>query len=331
MTQSSDPSATYQSVGDDIHCIETDLYRPGLAACYLMRSGDRLAFIDTGPANCVPRLLSVIEDIGLTPEHVEVIIPTHVHLDHAGGVGTLLAACPNARVWAHPRSAPHLIDPSKLTAGATAVYGEADFNVHFGALVPVPEARLTIAEDGDVWELAGRRLTSIDTPGHANHHHCIHDAQSGGLFTGDTFGISYRDFDTDAGPWLFAPTTPVAFDPEAWHQSLDRLMALEPTAAFLTHYCRVDNPPALVGQLRQSIDALAEIALACEQDAELLPSEGRKHRIQELVTDQLLTSARRHGCDLPEGRMRELLKVDLDLNAQGLEVWLQRRARRASR
>lgn len=318
--------APYRAVADGVYCIETGLYRAGLAACYLVRSGDRLAFVDTGTANTVPGLLGVVDALGLTPAQVDYVIPTHVHLDHAGGAGALMAACPNARLLAHAKGAPHLIDPAKLSAGASAVYGEAAFARDFGALTPVPEARVMVAEDGQVIDLAGRPLTFIDTPGHANHHGCVFDAVSRGMFTGDTFGISYRELDTEAGPWLFAPTTPVAFDPDAWQRSLDRMMAFAPEAMFLTHYCRIDSPAALVGQLRQSIRDLADIALAEEKGQE----HGRQERIKAVMSAHLIADARRHGCRLDDAVITELLAVDLELNAQGLEVWLRRRARRAA-
>lgn len=319
-----DAAAHYQAVADGVYCIETGLYREGLAACYLIRQQDRIACVDTGTAHTVPGLLGVIADLGLTPEHVDYVIPTHVHLDHAGGAGALMAACPNATLVAHPKAAPHLIDPTRLIAGATAVYGEDAFARDFGELIPVPETRVIAAADGQTFDLAGRRLTFIDTPGHANHHGCIVDASSGGIFTGDTFGISYRAFDTAAGPWLFAPTTPVAFDPDAWQQSLDRMLAHQPNAAFLTHYCRIDEPARHVDRLRHSIRDLAAIALA-QADA---PGAERKDRIKDAITAHLLADARAHGCTLSDARMRELLAVDLELNAQGLEVWLKRRAKR---
>jgi len=319
-------TAHYHAVADGIYCIETGLYRDGLAACYLIRAEDRLAFVDTGTTNTLPSLLSVIADLGLTPAHVDYVIPTHVHLDHAGGAGALMGACPDARLIAHPKGAPHLIDPAKLTAGATAVYGEAAFARDFGAMTPIPEARVIVADDGQVFDLAGRQLTFIYTPGHANHHGSIFDASSRGMFTGDTFGISYREFDTAAGPWLFAPTTPVAFDPDAWQHSLDRMMALKPVAMFLTHYCRIDGPAQLVDRLRQSVRDLADIALAEEGNGDT----GRQGRIREAITAHLLADARKHGCVLSDAEMTGLLAVDLELNAQGLEVWLQRRERRAS-
>ncbi|MCF7983322.1 MAG: MBL fold metallo-hydrolase [Thiohalocapsa sp.] len=317
------PHVDFKPVADGIYCVETGLYRPGLASCYVIRAEDRLAFIDTGTANTVPALLQVVDALGLTPADVEYVIPTHVHLDHAGGAGALMAACPRAKLIVHPKGAAHMIDPAKLTAGATAVYGEAAFARDFGALTPVAPERVIAADDGQLFDLAGRSLMFIDTPGHANHHGCIYDAASGGVFSGDTFGISYRELDTESGPWLFAPTTPVAFDPDAWQLSLDRIMALAPRAVFLTHYCRIDEPARLVDDLRRSIRDLADIAKREEASADA----GRQQRLEQAITRHLIDDARRHGCRLEEARIRELLAVDLALNAQGLEVWLRRRAR----
>lgn len=316
----------YADLGDGIICVETGLYRHGLAACYLVREGNRVAFVDTGTTHTVPWLLEILAELGLGPGNVDYVIPTHVHLDHAGGSGALMRQCPNATLIVHPKGAPHLIEPSRLAAGATAVYGPEAFAKDFGELVPVPAERVVIAEDGHVVELAGRRLVFVDTPGHANHHGCVWDERSRGFFTGDTFGISYRELDTAAGPFLFAPTTPVAFDPEAWLASLDKLMSYRPRAMYLTHYCRITAPERLVDDLRHSIRALADLALAEEAG----PTEGREDRLRAAVGNRLVADARAHGCALDETRIRELLAVDTALNAQGLEVWLKRRARRSA-
>jgi glyoxylase-like metal-dependent hydrolase (beta-lactamase superfamily II) len=317
-------TAPYQQISEGLYCLETGLYRHGLAACYLVRSADRLAFVDTGAENSVPGLLGVIADLGLTPDHVDYVIPTHVHLDHGGGAGGLMAACPNARLVIHPKGAAHMIDPSRLIAGSTAVYGEEAFARDFGAPVPIPEERVILGEDGATYDLGGRPLRFLDTPGHANHHGCIYDETSRGFFTGDTFGISYREFDTAAGPWLFAPTTPVAFDPDAWLASLDKLMSYEPRVMYLTHYGPVEDPAKLVNDVRASIHALAEIALAEEGQAD----PDRESRLQRAVRAYLTASARAHGVALSDDGIAALLSLDTDLNAQGLEVWLKRRAKR---
>jgi glyoxylase-like metal-dependent hydrolase (beta-lactamase superfamily II) len=315
-------TARYQDFGEGIYCIDTDLYRPQLAACYLIREGDAVAFVDTGTYHTIPLLMEVLAELGLGADNVRYVIPTHVHLDHGGGAGELMARCPNATLIVHPKGAPHMIDPSRLQAGATAVYGEEGFAKDYGKLVAVPEQRVIAAQDGYVIDLNGRLLTFLDTPGHANHHGCIFDQHTASCFTGDTFGISYREFDTAQGSWLFAPTTPVAFSPDEWLASLDKLAALQPAAMLLTHYGRVTDVAGLMVKLRDSIRTLA--ALAMEQaDA----PEGRVERLRERILGAWNEEIYAHGCDLPKGDIVQLLSVDVELNAQGLDVWLKRLAK----
>jgi glyoxylase-like metal-dependent hydrolase (beta-lactamase superfamily II) len=270
--------------------------------------------------------MQVLELKGIAPEQVSYVIPTHVHLDHAGGAGALMQRLPRARMVIHPYGARHMIDPSKLAAGATAVYGEEAFKKSFGELVPVDEARVIEAPDGHRLGLGSRELLCLDTPGHARHHICIHDDQSQGIFTGDTFGLSYREFDTAAGPYLLATSTPIQFDPEAWHQTLDRLMDLSPQVIYLTHYCAVEQPQRLAEMLRSSLDRFTSIALA----ADAAPGAERTEQIRSGLLQWLLTSLDQHGCSLPHAEVERLMAMDLELDAQGLEVWLQKREEAAA-
>ncbi|PID48850.1 MAG: MBL fold metallo-hydrolase [Proteobacteria bacterium] len=315
----------FQDLGNDIYCIETELLRPGLASCYLVRSGDAAAFVDTGTYNSIPNLMQTLREIGMTTEQVKYVIPTHVHLDHAGGAGELMRLCPNATLVVHQKGAPHMIDPHKLIAGATAVYGESEFAKHYGTLVSVAAERVITPADGETLDLNGRTLQCFDTPGHANHHHCIFDHTTRSFFTGDTFGISYREFDSDEGAWLFATTTPVAFDPEGWDNSLQKMMAQQPQAMYLTHYGRIDNVKRMESMLRDSLKVMVETALAEEQQAD----EGRQQRIYQRILDSMVKDAQAKASPLDEAKARELLAFDADLNAQGLEVWLKRRAKAA--
>ena len=316
----------YLDLPHQITCIDTDYQRPGLAACYLIESDGEAAFIDTGTSLTVPLLMQVLAIKGISPEQVRYVIPTHVHLDHAGGAGALMQRLPQASLVIHPHGARHMIDPSKLTAGATAVYGEEAFRKSFGELIPIDESRVIEAPDGHRLRLGSRELLCLDTPGHARHHICIHDDQSQGIFTGDTFGLSYREFDTAAGPFLLATSTPIQFDPEAWHQTLDRLMGLSPQVIYLTHYCAVEEPNKLVEQLRQSLDQFTRIALAADAPA----GEARTAQIRTGLHDWLLESMQQHGCKLPQAEIEHLMEMDLELDAQGLEVWLQKREEAAS-
>ncbi len=319
--------AAFTEIDAEIYCIDTGLYRPRHTASYLIRSGGELAFVDTGAANNVPRLLEVVREIGLTSEAVRYVMPTHVHLDHAGGAGALVAACPNATLITHEKGAPHMIDPSRLQQGATAVYGEDEFHRLYGDLEPVPESRVVAAAEGDRFPLGTREIRFIDTPGHANHHGCFFETETRTIFTGDTFGLSYREFDSTAGPWVIATTTPVAFDPDAWLDSLQRMMTLQPLAACPTHFGRLANPGDLVDDLRASIEAHRRIALREEADGD---EAGRAERLNAAVDDLLVTAARQRQPALSAERSRELLQLDIDLNAQGLHVWLKRRAKAAA-
>ena len=305
-------------LGHGVYAIDTGYVRPRFDAAYLVVEAGRAAFIDCGVNHGVPRLLQALERLKLTPDSVDWVIPTHVHLDHAGGAGLLMRALPKARLAAHPRGLRHLLDPSALWAGALAVYGEEEMQRSYGQLVPVPAERAQALADGEVISLAGRPLSILDTPGHARHHVCIWDAKSRGVFTGDTFGISYREFDTVQGPWIFPTSSPVQFDPEDMKDSIRRITALAPEALYLTHYGRVGNVPRLTKMMLELIDATV---------AEMLPLHGlddRHERMMAALRGLYLDRLRQHGSQLaPEVQMR-LLAMDVELNAQGLAIWLDR-------
>jgi glyoxylase-like metal-dependent hydrolase (beta-lactamase superfamily II) len=191
--------AWLQDAGGGVWQIDTAFHRDHFDAAWLLVQQGRAAFIDTGTHFALPRLLRALDVLGLPRTAVDWVIPTHVHLDHAGGVGSLMQALPTARLLVHPRGERHMVDPAALWAGATAVYGEAEMARSYGVVHPVPAERVSTSHDGQVLEWAGRQLELADTPGHARHHHCIWDPLTQGWFTGDTFGLSYREFDTTRG------------------------------------------------------------------------------------------------------------------------------------
>jgi glyoxylase-like metal-dependent hydrolase (beta-lactamase superfamily II) len=247
-------------------------------------------------------------------------MPTHVHLDHASGAGTLMRELPAAKLVIHPRGARHMIDPSKLIAGATEVYGAEQLQKLYGRLEPIEEPRVIVANDGHELDFNGRRLQFIDSPGHARHHYSIWDERSRGFFTGDTFGLSYREFDGPRGPFLMATTTPVQFEPEAWLATIDRYLSFKPEWMYLTHYNRVGEVARLADELRRDIEAHVRIARS------IAAGPGRHERLMDALAHHELSRLAQQECPLPEPRSRELLKFDIDLNAQGLEVWLDREA-----
>lgn len=309
----------YLDLGFGLTRIDTGLDRPGFAACYLMEHQGRLAIIETGARHTITRILDFIEERGFSYNDVEFVIITHVHLDHAGGAGGLMRKLPNARLVVHPLGARHMQDPSKLQAGAMAVYGEERYMKDYGDLLPVSPERMLIKDDGDSVKLGDRILKFIDTPGHARHHFCVYDSYSGGIFSGDTLGIVYSELCGPGGPFVIPTTTPVQFDPMALKASIDRLLALQPDLFFLTHFGMVDASQGHADKLKAQIDDYVKIAFANKH-----VEEKRVARIMAALLAYTLDDLQRQGCLLPSEQLEGLLANDMMLNAQGLDVWLQK-------
>jgi len=209
-----------------------------------------------------------------------------------------------------------MIDPSKLIAGASAVYGADEMRRLFGEIIPVPPDRVIQAPDRLTIELAGRPLVCLDTPGHALHHYCVWDEASRSVFSGDTFGLSYREFDTAQGAFVFPATTPVQFNPTAMHHSIDRLMALAPQRFYLTHYGALGQTERAAEALHRQVDTFTRLT------AQALHQPGNRHAwLMQSLAEGLLDDLRRHGCALSTEECLTLLAPDLELNTQGLLVW----------
>ncbi len=310
-----------EPLGDGLWAVDTGFHRDRFDAAYLVVDSGRAAFVDTGTAFAVPRLLGALDALGLARDAVDLVIATHVHLDHAGGVGQLMQALPGATLVVHPRGARHMIDPAALWQGALGVYGAEQMARAYGELVPVPAERVRSTTDGETIHLAGRAFEFAHTPGHALHHHCIWDARSGGWFTGDNFGMAYPEFNVGGRSFIFPTTTPVQFDPEAMRASIDRLMAKAPRQMFLTHYSRITGVTDCAARLLAMIDATVAAALAHRDAPDRLAATAAA--LMRLYAD----GARAFGVVLPDDRIAELLHDDVALNAAGLLAWLDRPTR----
>ena len=282
----------YQDLGNGICCIDTLLQRPGLASCYLIEHGGMAGFIDTGTSNSIPILLEVLRRKRIAHADVAYVMPTHVHLDHAGGAGGLMQHFPQATLLAHPRAARHMIDPRKLEQGSLEVYGETAFASMFGSVLPVDANRVQEIDDGFELDFNGRKLVFLDTPGHARHHYCVFDELTRGLFTGDTFGVSYPELNQGRARFIFPPTTPVQFDPETWLATLDRLMLLKPERIFVTHYGVHENLAPLLKLLKRTIRDYVETA------QEFAGLENRGHRITQSILQSSINYLLDQQCGL---------------------------------
>ena len=303
----------------NITAIDSGYVRPRLDAIHLIVENGRAAVVDTGTNDSVARILDAVAAKGLTPEDIDYVFLTHVHLDHAGGAGLLMQKAPNAKLVVHPRGARHLIDPAKLMAGTIGVYGAEAARRMFGDIVPVPAERLIETTDGAIFSLAGRSFTFYDTPGHARHHNCIHDGATGHLFAGDMFGLSYRELDRDGMQFVFPATTPVQFDPSPFHASVARMAALQPEALYVTHYGKVIDVPRIARDLLRLVDDHAALGRRC---ANIVEDEARAAALEDGVRSIVLAEAQRQPWGLPEEGVLDVLAMAIELNAAGLESWI---------
>lgn len=304
--------------GSGIYTIDAEYYRPELASIHLIRAGDRLAIVDTGTQHSLPQVASALEHLKLTPEHVDFVILTHIHLDHAGGASALMALCPNAQLIVHERGAKHMAEPDALVNGTKAVYGEEAFKKLYGEIAPIDAGRIYAPKDEEVLPWADRDLLFIDTPGHASHHHCIIDAQTNSVFTGDTLGIAYKALRDDQQAFVLPTTTPVQFKPAALHQSIDRVMSYQPDTLYLTHYGALKPNASMIAGLHEQID---DYVMLTEKAAESGPD-----LLKTLSAELKAYSMRRCKNEIPsldDATIEQWLGLDSELNAQGLAFWWQ--------
>jgi len=306
-----------------IYAIDAQFGRPMCAAIHFVVDHGHAAIIDTAHNASIERTLQAVAQLGLTREDVDYICLTHVHLDHAGAAGALMREFGKAKLIVHPHGARHMIDPSRLLDGVRAVYGDAETKRVYGELLSVPEERVIAAPDEMPIQLGNRELICLDTPGHARHHLCYYDKTANAIFTGDVFGLSYRELDVDGRQSVLVSSSPVQFDPQAMHDSIQRLLALRPNVLYLTHFSQLREPTAHGDDLHRLIDAYVAVAEQAGPDG-----EERCQRIVDGLWRIYDAEAQRQGWTLPRDEMRALLAVDAQLSAQGLDVWLKSRAKK---
>jgi glyoxylase-like metal-dependent hydrolase (beta-lactamase superfamily II) len=244
----------------DEHLWVIDTYHQGqrgIVASYLLAGPHGLGLVDVGSGATVENVLSGVRAAGFDPMRVERILLTHIHLDHAGATGALLQALPRAQVAVHRLGAPHLIDPTRLVRSATRIYG-AQMSALWGEILPAPQERLQIVDDGERLAVGPGELRVLYTPGHAAHHVAFFDERRGHLFPGDVAGVRLED-----PPLIRPPTPPPELNLEDWYASLDRMLSLQPRRLFLPHFGPVDEPGEHIAELRARLRAWGTLALEC--------------------------------------------------------------------
>ena len=305
----------YEHLGHGVHHLDAHYIQAGVASFYCIVEGDEVAIVDTGTSNSLPYLERFLEDHDLSPEQVRYIMPTHVHLDHAGGAGVMMRACPNASLVVHPRGARHMIDPARLIEGTIAVYGEDKFHRLYGEIPGIPAERVIKANDGDTFQLGQRALQIIDAPGHAYHHYCVYDEVSQGIFSGDNFGVSYPNLVHDGKRVVIPTTTPVHFDPEALQITVTHLMDFKPQRIYLAHFNMLPNPASVVNQYKLWIDLFVHMTEMSRPDDDV--------GVGRLI--DAIGEALQEEFDFSPVLINTQLRNDIQLNAEGLAVWYRNR------
>lgn len=281
-------------------------------ASYLFTDGSDAALIETGPSSTIPGLLAGLDSAGVQPEQVTKLLLTHIHLDHAGAAGVLTRLLPNAVVYVHEAGAAHMIDPSKLLASATRIYG-VDMDRLWGEVAPVPEERLVVVPDRGSVDVPGASLEALYTPGHASHHIAWWDSAARAVYTGDVAGVRLPGVVT-----VLPPTPPPDLDLDLWSESIDTLLALQPEVIYLTHFGDVTDPERHFEELRRRLYEWRDLLL---QAARSGMTEREMAALLEEHADRSLSEA----VDDPEVRARFRLVSGYAMNVSGFMRYFRKR------
>lgn len=267
-------------LGDGLHSIDLNFQgQPGVITSYLLQSGGERALIEVGPGSTLDSLLGGLQAVDVDPGTIDKVLVTHIHLDHAGAAGAFLRRFPRAQFYVHEIGLPHMIDPAKLIASATRIYGDM-MGPLWGDFEPVPEDRATALADGDIVSVGDMSLRALYTPGHASHHVVYHDEERRRVFTGDVAGVRLAGMQ-----YVRPPTPPPDLDLEAWQESIERVRALRPDALYLTHFGPFPDVGRHLDDTRDRLLAWAKIvreAIAGGQDQPELVDNLRLHGDAEL-------------------------------------------------
>jgi glyoxylase-like metal-dependent hydrolase (beta-lactamase superfamily II) len=302
---------TYQAA-DGITGVDTRMAgKTSITSAYLLH-GAEPALVETGPTTSVEAVTAGLDAIGLSANDLAHIVVTHIHLDHAGGVGTLARRFPQATVWVHERGAPHLEDPTRLLASATRVYGQERLERLFGPVDPVPSDRLRAVSDGDRVALKDRYLEVLYTPGHASHHVALVDSRSGAVFTGDALGIHLPDDRV-----LRPATPPPDIDVEAGLQSIERIRERARSILLFSHFGPVEAVDELCAIAASRLRKWAEIVQDALRDTDDID------RVAELLARR--TESEFEGIESVDPSRYDILS-DMRMNAEGLVRYWKKRA-----
>lgn len=272
---------------------------------------EKIAVIETSASASVPYILEGLKALNITPEQVDYLIVTHIHLDHAGGAGLFLQHAKNATFYVHPSGARHMIDPSRLIESAKTVYGE-QFDTFFNPIVPIAKERVVEVAHGDTLSLGNRTLTFYHTPGHARHHISIYDNASNGLFIGDTAGVRFPLI-SQTVELVLPSTSPNQFSPEDMLASVDFFEQQQVDALYLGHYGILTDPTIAYEQMRYWIPIFVTATEeACTSSTDYTE---RCQLIEDTLYQAVEEYTSEHGYT---SDVRTIVKQDIEVSTMGL-------------
>ncbi|WP_077617656.1 MBL fold metallo-hydrolase [Bacillus sinesaloumensis] len=315
--------ANYTQLNERIFVIDThDLGREARTGSYIIKD-EKITIVETSASPSIPFILEGLKELEIDKNDVEFIIVTHIHLDHAGGAGLLLEHCPNAKLVVHPKGARHLADPSRLIAGARAVYGES-FDALFDPILPIAKEKLIVKNDQEVLAIGPNcTLVFLDTPGHANHHFSIYDPVSNGIFTGDTIGIYYHELAKD-GIDLFLPSTsPNQFRPDKMITSVEKIKALDVSAVYFGHYGMSTNVKEVFTQLKHWLPIFVNAGKQSFEETPNASPTQHKDTIRDILFKKV--SSYLDEREIPRNHeVYEIIGLDLDICAMGIVDYMNK-------
>ena len=309
-------------IDSNTHCIDAFYAYPHRGCVYLIHNNGEYALVDSGTAMSAIYIMYALHKLNVDPQAVKYILPTHVHLDHAGGAGVLCKELPNATVYVHPHGHKHLINPTKLVQGSKVIYGEKMMKYTIGETLPVPAQRCKEAEDKMELPLGNIKLMLHFTPGHANHHYGVFDANSGNYFGGDVLGNSYRIMDKDDKHLMFLCSAPVQYNSAAWHKSLDEISAISPKLGCICHYGVIDNLQQGIEDMHRLLDKNDKLAMPL---LEIKEDDKRREGVEELIWELFWDEFASHKTPMERKHAYEWMKKDVHISTEGVSHWLKQK------
>ncbi len=310
-----------------ISLIDCHYVQKETAAVYLIwdeNSGQtEAALVETNTPGCLKYVLEEMAKNGITRDMIKYLFVTHIHLDHSGGAPRFLEEFPNATVVCHPMGVRYLKDPSRIIKGARAVYGDALFDSLYGEIPPIAPERILAAEDGQEFFIGKDKVIALFTPGHASHHIAIYHPATSGVFSGDVFGVSYPGMRAAGSPYLLATTSPTEFEPDLAIESMEKILATGATRIYLTHFGIWEDAAGGGAMLRENLEHIKTLISQAMnlENPEIYPFI--REKIQEYFDGKIA------GNKIPlTEEERGFLKLDLDLNAQGIAYYTQKRKKK---